>query len=298
MSRVGFIGLGAMGAPMARHLARLGALVAVANRSPGKAAALAAELGVEAFPASTIGAACETVLLCVSADADVLGCVDALAATLAPGGLVIDTSTVGPATAREAAARLAAAGIGFVDAPVSGGVEGARQGRLSVMAGGSEADIARARPLLAAFAARITHMGPVGAGQAAKAVNQVMVAGIAQAVCEALALAERLDLPADALLPTLAAGAAANWFLDKRGASMLAGEFAVGFQSRLLLKDLGIVRQLASELGFADVPVVDRALEDYARLVAAGYGGEDISSLFRLRRHPECAAPGASPSVS
>ena len=134
-----------------------------------------------------------------------------------------------PARAR-AAASCARAGIDFLDAPVSGGVEGARNGKLSVMVGGDAATLERARPVLECYAARITHMGPVGAGQETKAVNQVLVAGIAQAVCEGLALGEALGLTPDKLMPTLAAGAAGNWFLDKRGATMLADNFAPGFK--------------------------------------------------------------------
>ena len=279
----GFIGLGAMGAPMAGHLHARGLLGVVGNRTAAKAKALAAELGVAAATSAADFAACKVVALCVSLDADVLENVQALAAVLPAGAVVIDHSTVSVDTARQAQALLAARGIGFVDAPVSGGVEGARNGKLSVMAGGSEADLAKARPVLEAYAARITHMGGTGAGQATKAVNQVLVAGINEAVCEGLALGEKLGLDPEKLLPTLMAGAAGNWFLEKRGATMLANQFTPGFKCGHLLKDLRIVRGMAADLGLR-TPVVDQALADYAELVQRGEGDADTSALILLKR--------------
>ena len=279
----GFIGLGAMGAPMARHLHGRGLLAVVGNRTAAKAQALAAELGVAAAASAADFAGCDVVALCVSLDADVLENVQALAEVLAAGAVVIDHSTVSVDTARQAQALLAARGIGFVDAPVSGGVEGARNGKLSVMAGGSEADLAKARPVLEAYAARITHMGETGAGQATKAVNQVLVAGINEAVCEGLALGEKLGLDAEKLLPTLMAGAAGNWFLEKRGATMLANQFVPGFKCGHLLKDLRIVQGMAADLGLR-TSVVDQALADYAELVQRGEGDADTSALITLKR--------------
>lgn len=279
----GFIGLGAMGAPMARHLHARGLLGVVGNRTAAKAQVLATELGVTAATSAADFAACEVVALCVSLDADVLENVQALAAVLPAGAVVIDHSTVSVDTARQAQALLAAHGIGFVDAPVSGGVEGARNGKLSVMVGGSEADLAKARPVFEAYAARITHMGDTGAGQATKAVNQVLVAGINEAVCEGLALGEKLGLDPEKLLPTLMAGAAGNWFLEKRGATMLANQFTPGFKCGHLLKDLRIVRGMAADLGLR-TPVVDQALADYAELVQRGEGDADTSALILLKR--------------
>ncbi len=220
--RAGFIGLGAMGHSMAGHLADRGLLAVAGNRTAAKAVDFAAaRSGVVAAAGFTDYAGCDVVALCVSADADVLENVDGLAAVLAAGAIVIDHSTVAVETAREAAKRLAARGIAFLDAPVSGGVEGARNGKLSIMVGGDAATLERARPVLEAYGARIALMGPTGAGQATKAVNQILVAGINEAVCEGLAFAEKLGLDAERLLPTLIAGAASNLFLDKRGATML-----------------------------------------------------------------------------
>jgi 3-hydroxyisobutyrate dehydrogenase len=136
---------------------------------------------------------------------------------------------------------------------------------------------------LEAYALRITHMGPSGSGQATKAVNQVLVAGIAQAVCEGLALGEKLGLSPDLLVPTLAAGAAGNWFLDKRGATMLASHFTPGFKSALLHKDLLIVREMAQAAGIR-ATVIEQSLADYGELMQQGFGEEDTSALIRLKR--------------
>ena len=282
--RVGFIGLGAMGRPMAAHLVRAGLLEAVWTRTPANAAAFDAEHATT--PAASVGALaarCDIIALCVPADADVLATVDAIVATARPGTLVIDHSTVSSTTARRAAQRLRDIEGDFVDAPVSGGVEGAKNGKLSIMVGGDAAAVERARAVLECYAARITHMGDVGAGQDTKAVNQVIVAGVAQAVCEGLALGAGLGLDADKLLPTLQAGAAGSWFLDKRGATMLRDEFTVGFKLALLHKDLGIVRELAREAG-TDRSIIEKSLADYAVLIAQGHGDDDISALIRLKR--------------
>ncbi len=281
--KAGFIGLGAMGAPMAGHLHSRGLLAVLGNRTAAKADTLAAQLGVRAAAAPADFADCDVVALCVSMDADVLQNVQALAGVLRAGSVVVDHSTVSVATAKSAQALLAANGIGFLDAPVSGGVEGARNGKLSVMVGGDAADLEIARPVLDAYAARITLMGGTGAGQATKAVNQVLVAGINEAVCEGLALGEALGLDPERLLPTLMAGAAGNWFLDKRGATMLRGEFAPGFKCAHLLKDLRIVRGMAADAGLR-ATVIDQALADYAELVERGQGDADTSALITLKR--------------
>jgi 3-hydroxyisobutyrate dehydrogenase len=282
--KTAFIGLGAMGAPMAGHLKAKGLLHAVANRTQAKAEALAREWDVLA-PATLaeLAASCDVIAMCVTADADVLNLIEALAPHLKPGTIVIDHSTVAPDTARQAALRLAQVGAHFLDAPVSGGVEGAKNGKLSVMVGGDADVLQRALPVLEAYALRVTHLGDVGAGQATKAVNQVLVAGIAQAVCEGLALGDALGLDPERLIPTLGAGAAGNWFLDKRGATMLRNEFSVGFKLALLHKDLAIVRGIAEQAGTA-TGVIERSLADYAQLMSEGYGDDDISALIRLKR--------------
>ena len=281
--RCGFIGLGAMGAPMAGHLHARSLLTAVGNRTQAKADALAAQLGVRSAQSAADFADCEVVLLCVSEDADVLQNVQALREVLKPGARVVDHSTVSADTAHEAARLLAERGIGFVDAPVSGGAEGARNGKLSIMVGGHADDLDVVRPALEAYALRITHMGATGAGQCTKAVNQVLVAGINEAVCEGLALGEKLGLAPDKLLPTLGAGAAGIWFLDKRGASMLRSEYVPGFKCAHLLKDLRIVLGMAQNAG-VNTAVIEQALADYAQLVERGLGDADTSALIELKR--------------
>lgn len=282
--KTAFIGLGAMGHAMAGHLHSRGVLTVVGNRTQSRAAEFARAKGVTAASGPAEFSSCDVVMLCVSADADVLENVRALAGVMKLGSVVVDHSTVSSATAQTAYAILRERGIGFLDAPVSGGVEGARNGKLSIMVGGDAGDLEKARPALEAYALRITHMGVSGAGQATKAVNQVLVAGIAQAVCEGLALGEKLGLAPDLLVPTLAAGAAGNWFLDKRGATMLADNFTPGFKSALLHKDLKIVRDMALQAGIRTT-VIDQSLADYAELMAEGFGEEDTSALLRLKRH-------------
>ena len=281
--RAGFIGLGAMGLAMAGHLKRVGLLVGVANRSPAKAQAFAVEHGVAAATTAELARICNVVVLCVTADADVLAVTREIAANAKPGTVVIDHSTVSSATAKQAYALMQAAGGDFLDAPVSGGVEGAKNGKLSIMLGGDAATLARMKPVLDAYGARIGHMGDIGAGQNTKAVNQVLVAGIAQAVCEGLALGEALGLDPVVLLPTLASGAAANWFLDKRGATMLRNEFGGGFKAALLHKDLRIVREVAQNAS-TDHSIVDKSIGDLAKLMEQGYGDEEHSALIRLKR--------------
>ena len=282
--RAGVIGLGAMGAPMARHLAQAGLLSMVWNRTTPRAESLAQETGViVADGPEHVANTCNVILTCVSADQDLQAVVEQMLPGVSPGSVLIDTSTVSPATARLVSDRLKDIGAGFVDAPVSGGVEGAKKGTLSVMAGGDSANISRIMPVLEAISATVTHMGPVGSGQATKAVNQVMIAGIAEAVCEALALGEKLNLPSERLLSIVGAGAAGSWFLEHRGQTMLENRFDVGFKLSLLLKDLLICRELARELDIS-MPTVEAAIEDYSDLVMLGDGDHDISGLIRLKR--------------
>ncbi|MDX2428675.1 MAG: NAD(P)-dependent oxidoreductase [Xanthomonadales bacterium] len=283
-TRAGVIGLGAMGAPMARHLANAGLLNMVWNRTSSTAEALSKETGARAAEnPEQLASVCNVILTCVSADQDLLDVVEQLLPGVSPGSVLVDTSTVSPATANRVASSLQDAGAGFVDAPVSGGVEGAKKGTLSVMAGGDSATISRIMPVLETISATVTHMGPVGSGQATKAVNQVMIAGIAEAVCEALALGEKLNLPSERLLSIVRAGAAGSWFLEHRGETMLDDSFDVGFKLSLLLKDLLICQDLARELDIS-MPTTEAAIKDYRELVALGDGDHDISGLIRLKR--------------
>jgi 3-hydroxyisobutyrate dehydrogenase len=281
--RAGFIGLGAMGTPMAVNLHKAGLLGSIWNRTAGKAASLAAELGCHhADNPGELGAISDVVVLCVSGDEDVLEMADAVAPQLAAGAVVVDCSTVSARTAREACRRLNLAGAGFLDCPVSGGTEGARAGSLSIMVGGDPSDLDRARPVLEAMGRTIVHMGPVGAGQATKATNQIMVAGINQAVTEALAFAAACELPMDSLITALSGGAAGNWFLSHRGPTMVRGEYPLGFKVALHQKDLGICADMAAGFGVR-LPVVEMTRHHYSRLMDEDHGDEDISSLFRIK---------------
>jgi 3-hydroxyisobutyrate dehydrogenase len=295
--RTGFIGLGAMGAHMARNLHRAGLLTAVWNRTPEKARALAAELGVSA-PATPaeLAASVEALVLCVSADGDVLEVVQALAGALPARSLVIDCSTVAAETARKAAELLARTGVEFLDAPVSGGVEGARDGTLAIMVGGTAEAFERAGPILGALGRTIAHFGPSGSGQAAKATNQIMCAGIIETVAEAMAFARAQGLPLERLIDTLGKGAGSSWYFVHRAPNMARGSFPAGFRVRLHAKDLAICRDMAARLGVS-LPVVERMLSEYQELIGRGYGDEDISATYRLKAELFEPAGGSAPST-
>jgi 3-hydroxyisobutyrate dehydrogenase len=282
--KTGVIGLGAMGAPMARNLHRTGYLAAVWNRSMDKSRQLADELDVPvAVEPAALAQNCDLIILSVSADADVLEIIEAMLPGVRAGTVIVDTSTISRDTAREAAARLRKVRAEYLDAPVSGGMEGARNGTLAMMVGGDAAVLNQVRPVLDAIAGRVEHMGPVGAGQATKAVNQVMAAGINQAVSEALAFAGALDLPLDKVIEVVGSGAAGNWFLAHRGPTMTRGNYEPGFRVALHHKDLAICKQMAAQFDVA-LPLVEMTLIHYRRLMAAGFGDEDISALFREKQ--------------
>jgi 3-hydroxyisobutyrate dehydrogenase len=281
--KAGFIGLGAMGQHMARNLHRAGYLAGVWNRTSGKSAAFAAETGCHAFDSpSALAAACDVVFTCVSADDDLLEVVEALRASLRKGSLVIDCSTVAADTAREAAARIAAGGSNFLDCPVSGGVEGAKNATLAIMCGGDEEAFERARPVLEALGRTIVRMGPSGSGQATKATNQILCAGAIQVAAEAMAFARAEGLPLDRVIEILGKGAGSSWYFVHRAPFMARGEYPAGFRVRLHEKDLHICRAMAARHG-AVLPLVESTLADYARLIASGHGEEDISTIFRLK---------------
>jgi len=272
-----------MGAHMARNLHRSGLLTGVWNRTAGKAAALAQELKCHAFASlAELAGNCEAVVICVSADDDLRAVVAGLDAGLSPNMIVIDCSTVGSATAREMHDHLAALGVGFLDCPVSGGVEGARNASLAIMAGGDESVFGRALPILEKLGKTITYFGASGAGQAAKATNQIMCAGIIQAVGEAMAFAHAEGLPLERLIETLGKGAGSSWYFVNRAPFMANNHFPAGFRVRLHDKDLRICRAMAAKRG-AVLPVVESTLHEYERLIERGFGDEDISSIYRLK---------------
>jgi 3-hydroxyisobutyrate dehydrogenase len=283
MLRVGFAGLGAMGIPMAKNLHAAGLLAAVWNRSAGKATALAAELGCAATDSpAALAKLCNVIVLCVSADDDVRAVVEALAPGLGDDTLVIDCSTVSAETARWAERFLATRGARFLDAPVSGGVEGAQKGTLAIMVGGDRDAFEAAKPVLAALGKTVEHFGPSGSGQATKATNQIMCAGIIRACAEAMAFAGAHGLPLERVISTLGAGAGSSWYFVHRAPNMVRRSYPAGFRVKLHAKDLRICRDMAARFGVA-LPVVDSMLAEYAELIAQGHGDEDISATHRLK---------------
>jgi 3-hydroxyisobutyrate dehydrogenase len=282
--KVGVIGLGAMGTGMARNLAKAGFLSGVYNRTSIKADDLANQLAITAYSTiSDLAADVELIISCVSADADLLEVVNAIANSSNSKLIVIDTSTVSRQSAQQAAILLAEQRISFLDAPVSGGVEGANKGTLAMMVGGDIDVLNQVRPVLEAISARILHLGEHGAGQACKAVNQIMAAGINQAVCEALAFADAQNLDLAKVIEVVSSGAAGNWFLQHRGQTMSQDSFNPGFKLALHHKDLLICQQMAQQAEIPS-PLTDNTLADYAQLMQQGHGNEDISALFRLKR--------------
>jgi 3-hydroxyisobutyrate dehydrogenase len=284
--RIGFVGLGTMGSAMAGHLARAGYPLTVWNRTAGREAPLV-ELGaVAAADPAAVAAASDVVLISVSDTPDVEAVLfgpRGVAEAAAPGGLVIDTSTISPAATRDFAARLGVQGVGLVDAPVSGGSEGAQKATLTIFLGGEPADVERARPVLEHLGRTITHFGPSGSGQAVKAVNQVVIAGVYLAVAEGIILAMKAGLDPDQVVSALGGGVAGSWILANRSAKMIANEYPLGFRTSLHLKDLGIALDMARGLGVS-LPVSALAAQLEAGLVARGYGDEDMSNLARAIR--------------
>lgn len=281
MDPIGFIGTGIMGSGMVANLVRAGHEVTVWNRTRSRAEALAG-VTVAADPVA-VAAACPIVMMCVSDTPDVIEVVEAdrgLAAGLGAGSLVVDHSTISPAVTRELAGRLADGGTGWLDAPVSGGSEGAARGTLSIMVGGSPADLARARPYMEAFGTTITHVGPVGAGQTVKLVNQILVVVNQLAVSEALMLAEAAGLDLAATLAAVEGGAAGSWMLSNRGPQMIRRDWRPGFTIDLQQKDLRLVLEAADQVG-APVPGTALVFQLYRALQQRGRGGEGNHALVQ-----------------
>lgn len=284
---IGFIGLGALGAPMAANLIHAGFPLTLHNRSRRREAFFVEHGGSVVASPAEVARRSGILCLCLSDDHAVetvlLDGDGAAIHGLQAGALVIDFSTISPSTTRRLAQQLGGTGIQWLDAPVTGGTEGARTGSLSVLVGGETADLERARPVLEVIGSRITHLGPVGAGQQAKAVNQVLVAGSYAAVAEALALAERLGLPQEQLVRALQGGAAGSWALEHRSQKMIDDHYPLGFRLALHRKDLAIALAAAEQSGL-ELPVTSQvaAMED--ELMQQGCGDLDVSALARWFR--------------
>ena len=287
--RVSFLGLGVMGYPMAGHLAANGHSVTVYNRSSAKAAAwltefkkTAGENGSEATPALACRNA-DLVFCCVGNDADLRAVTlgqDGAFAAMKKGSLFVDHTTASASIARELAAAAKAAGIGFIDAPVSGGQMGAQNGLLTVMCGGDAAAFDVARPVAMAFSRAVTLLGASGAGQLAKMVNQICIAGLVQGLSEAIAFGERAGLDMNQVLDVIGKGAAQSWQMDNRGKTMVADKFDFGFAVDWMRKDLGLVIDEAKRNG-ARLPVTALVDQFYADVQQMGGGRWDTSSLIK-----------------
>ena len=285
--KIAFLGLGVMGHPMAGHLARAGHQLTVYNRTGAKAEAWRREYGGRAArtPAEAAQGA-EFVMMCVGIDDDVravaTGAEGALAG-MTRGTILVDHTTASAEVAREVHAAAAAAGIGFLDAPVSGGQAGAQNGKLTIMVGGDAQTFARAEGVLAHYARAVTLMGPAGAGQLTKMVNQICIAGLLQGLAEGVDFALRAGLDADRVLDVIGKGAAQSWQMDNRGKTMAADKFDFGFAVDWMRKDLGICLGEARANG-ASLPVTAIVDQFYARVQQMGGGRWDTSSLIRLLR--------------
>jgi 3-hydroxyisobutyrate dehydrogenase len=284
MAIIAFLGLGVMGAPMARHLAAAGHDLIVYNRSPEKARAwVAAHGGRAAATPAEAAAGADAVIACVGRDVDVeqvtLGPDGAFAAMRA-GALFIDHTTISADLARRLAKEADGRGLLCVDAPVSGGQAGAENGKLAIMCGGSEAAMAAATPVMQAYAARIVHVGPAGSGQLTKMVNQICIAGVVQGLSEAVHFAHRAGLDADKVLDAISGGAAQSWQMVNRWPTMDKGEFDFGFAVDWMRKDLGLTLDEARANG-ARLPLTALVDQFYADLQAIGAGRQDTSSLIR-----------------
>ncbi len=286
---VAFCGLGVMGAPMAAHLARAGHRVTVYNRTPAKAEAWVTEHGgAQAASPRLAAQGASAVFCCVGDDDDVRsvvmgpeGALDAMAA----GSVLVDHTTASAQLARELAQACADRGVGFVDAPVSGGQAGAVNGQLSVMCGGEEDHFGQVAPLIDAYAKACTRLGPAGSGQLTKMVNQLAIAGVVQGLAEAMHFAATAGLDVDQVIDVIGKGAAQSWQLDNRGATMWRGQFDFGFAVEWMRKDLRICLDEGRRNG-ARLPVAALVDQLYAQVVARGGRRWDTSSLVDLLDNP------------
>jgi len=291
MAKIAFLGLGVMGYPMAGHLKAAGHEVTVYNRSVAKAEQWVAEHGggqSDAMAATPQDAAkgAEFVFACVGADDDVRQVTigeDGAFQSMEKGAIFIDNTTASADVARELYSAAKDRGLGFIDAPVSGGQAGAENGILTVMCGGDADAFQRAEPVIRAFGKIVTHIGGAGAGQQAKMVNQICIAGLVQGLSEALNFGQRAGLNMDAVLDTISGGAAQSWQMVNRGRTMVKDEFDFGFALDWMIKDLNICLAEAKANG-ADLTVTAEVLKYYKELSAQGFGRNDTSALIRRLR--------------
>ncbi|MFC0283106.1 NAD(P)-dependent oxidoreductase [Camelimonas abortus] len=283
MAKTAFIGLGVMGFPMAGHLAAHGHAVTVYNRTTARAAAwLEKHAGASAGTPREAAAGAELVFACVGDDDDLREVTigpDGAFHAMAPGAVFVDHTTASADVARELAAEAARRGLGFIDAPVSGGQAGAENGALTVMCGGDPEHYAKARPVIAAYARACRLMGPAGAGQLTKMVNQICIAGLVQALAEGISFAQHAGLDVEAVIDVISRGAAQSWQMENRHRTMAAGQFDFGFAVNWMRKDLAICLAEARRNG-ASLPVTALVDQFYGEVQAMGGGRWDTSSLI------------------
>jgi len=281
--KVAFLGLGVMGFPMAGHLAKAGHDVTVYNRSAAKSAAWAVEFGGRSAPTPREAAAgAQIVFCCVGNDDDLRSVVlgdDGAFAGMAKGAVFVDHTTASADVARELSKLALDRGLQFIDAPVSGGQAGAQNGALTVMCGGDAATFEAVKPIAAAFSRAVTLLGDSGAGQLAKMVNQICIAGLVQGLSEAIAFGQRAGLDMEAVLGVISKGAAQSWQMENRGKTMIGGKFDYGFAVDWMRKDLGLVLDEAKRNG-ARLPVTALVDQFYADVQQAGGARWDTSSLI------------------
>jgi 3-hydroxyisobutyrate dehydrogenase-like beta-hydroxyacid dehydrogenase len=282
--------MGTMGAPMARHLAKAGHEVVVYNRTAAKALAWVALNGGRAAPTPAEAAEeADVVAMCVGNDDDVREVTltgNGALAGMSAGSILVDHTTASAGVARELAASCTERGVGFVDAPVSGGQAGAESGQLTVMCGADDEEVfARARAVIDAYAKSCERMGPAGSGQLTKMVNQICIAGLVQGLAEGVNFAQRAGLDVDQVIDVIGKGAAQSWQMDNRARTMAAGEFEFGFAVEWMRKDLGICIGEAERNG-ARLPVTALVDQFYKQLVSRGGDRWDTSSLVDLLQHP------------
>jgi 3-hydroxyisobutyrate dehydrogenase len=284
--KVAFVGLGTMGGPMALNLIQAGHDVTVHNRTRDRELPIVDAGGQRADSPQAAAQTAEVVITCVSDTPDVQAVIlgdRGIIHGAQPGTVVVDMSTISPTVTREIAAALAAKQVDMVDAPVSGGSEGAQKGTLSIMAGGDTAVVEKVRPVLAAMGKTITHVGPIGAGQTTKAINQIIVAGTYWAIAEGLALGMKADLDMERVVQAVSGGAAGSWGLDNRSGNMISNEYPLGFRVRLHRKDLNIALEAARELGVT-LPMAAYVEQIETGLIGRGFGDEDVSAIARSVR--------------
>ena len=283
---IAFIGLGTMGDPMVRNLLRAGHSVTVHNRTREKEQSLVEAGAIAANSPQQAAAQADIVITCVSDSPDVeavlLGEAGVIHGARA-GTLVIDMSTISPEVTRRIATALAEKDVQMLDAPVSGGSEGAQKGTLSIMVGGAAADVERAMPVLSAMGSTITHVGAIGAGQITKAINQIIVAGTYWSVAEGMSLGLKAGLDMNQVVQAVGSGAAGSWGLSNRSGNMIDNDYPLGFRVRLHQKDLNIALETARELGLP-LPMAAYVEQVETGLIARGYGDEDISAIARTVR--------------